>query len=173
MRDRSGRPASGTCALWRTGFHTLRWHRSGPRTRCSSPNRTTYSTASKTFSHEVRKASAVSFQESLRAQRDRNSIQAQVSVRLSLPHGTSSTTTASQWRQSTRRMVYRRKTSPPQGNELKAPFSELVVTGRRQMAARADCDRTLARSHGDFDALLAGAEMGVLVDKTPETVAAV
>ena len=41
----------------------------------------------------------------------------------------------------------------PQGNELKAPFGELVVTGRRQMAARADCGRTLSRSHGYFDAL--------------------
>jgi hypothetical protein len=62
---------------------------------------------------------------------------------------------------------------PPQGNELKAPFGELVVAGRRQMAARADCGRTLARSHGDFDALLVGTEVGVLVDKTPETMAAV
>ena len=34
---------------------------------------------------------------------------------------------------------------PPQGDELKAPLGELVVTGRRQMAARADCGRTLAR----------------------------
>jgi hypothetical protein len=32
-------------------------------------------------------------------------------------------------------------------------FVELVVTGRRQMATRADCGRTLERSHGDFDAL--------------------
>ena len=28
-----------------------------------------------------------------------------------------------------------------EGNELKAPFGELVVTRRRQMAARADCGR--------------------------------
>jgi len=42
-----------------------------------------------------------------------------------------------------------------------------------QMAARTDCGRTLARSHGDFDALLVGTEVGVLVDKTPETMAAV
>src|SRR6185436_6873317 len=61
----------------------------------------------------------------------------------------------------------------PQGNELKAPFGELVVTGRRQMAARADCGRTLARSHDDFDTLLVGTEVGVLVDKTSETMAAV
>ena len=72
-----------------------------------------------------------------------------------------------------RRMVYTRKTSPPQGNELKAPFGELVVTGCRQMAARADCSRTLAGSHGHFDTLLVGTEVGVLVDKTSETMAAV
>jgi len=54
-----------------------------------------------------------------------------------------------------------------------APFAELIVTGRRQMAARADCDRTLARSYGHFDALLVGTEVGLLVDKTPEAMAAV
>ena len=50
---------------------------------------------------------------------------------------------------------------PAQTNwpELKAPFGELVVTGRRQMAARADCGRTVARSHGHFDALLVGTEV--------------
>src|SRR5437899_706302 len=61
----------------------------------------------------------------------------------------------------------------PKGNELKAPFGEVVVTGRRQMAARADCGRTLARSHGHFDTLLVGTEVGVLVDKTSETMAPV
>src|SRR5438445_7439007 len=38
-----------------------------PRTRCSSPKATTCSTASKTFSHEVRNASAVSFHDRGRA----------------------------------------------------------------------------------------------------------
>ena len=69
--------------------------------------------------------------------------------------------------------VQKEDEKPPQGNELKAPFGELVVTGRRQMAARADCGRTLARSHGHFDTLLVGTEVGVLVDKTSETMAAV
>jgi hypothetical protein len=41
------------------------------------------------------------------------------------------------------------------------------------MAAQADCGRTLARSYGDFDALLVGTKVGILVDKTPETMAAV
>ena len=37
-----------------------------------------------------------------------------------------------------------------------------VVTERRQMAARADGGRTLARSYGYFDALLVGTEVGLL-----------
>jgi hypothetical protein len=61
---------------------------------------------------------------------------------------------------------------PPERNELEAAFGKLVIAGRRLMAARANRRRTLARSHGDFDALV-GTEMGVLIDKTPETVAAV
>ena len=69
--------------------------------------------------------------------------------------------------------VQKEDEKPPQGNELKAPFGELVVTGRRQMAARADCGRTLSRSHGYFDALFVRTEVGALVDKTPETMAAV
>jgi hypothetical protein len=62
---------------------------------------------------------------------------------------------------------------PPERNELRAPFGELVVTGRRQVASRADSGRTFARSYGHFDALPVGTEIGVLVDKAPETMAAV
>ena len=69
--------------------------------------------------------------------------------------------------------VQKEDEKPPEGNEFKAPFDELVVTGRRQMAAGADCGRTLARPHGHFDALLVGTEVGLLIDKTPETMAAV
>ena len=69
--------------------------------------------------------------------------------------------------------VQKEDEKPPQGNELKAPFDEVVVTGRGQMAARADSGGTLPRSHGHFDALLVGTEVGVLVDKTSETMAAV
>jgi hypothetical protein len=71
-------------------------------------------------------------------------------------------------------MVYKRKTrNPHRGSELKAPFGELVVTRCGQMAARADCGRTLARSHGHFDTLLVGTEVGMLVNKTSETMTAV
>ena len=50
---------------------------------------------------------------------------------------------------------------------------ELIISDGRLMAARADCGRTLARSHSHFDTLLVGAEVGVLVNKTSETMAAV
>ena len=56
----------------------------------------------------------------------------------------------------------------PQVDELKAPFRELVVTGRGQMAARAHCGRTLTQPYGHFDTLFVGAEFRVLVDKTRE-----
>jgi len=69
--------------------------------------------------------------------------------------------------------VQKEDEKPPQRNKLKATFAELVVTGRRQMASRANCGRPLARSHGHFDALLVGTEVGVLVDKTSDTMAAV
>src|SRR6516164_5680284 len=61
----------------------------------------------------------------------------------------------------------------PERNEFKPPFRELVVAGCRQMAARADCGRTFARSQDHFDALLVGTETGVLIDKTSEMMAAV
>src|SRR5215472_9645029 len=69
--------------------------------------------------------------------------------------------------------VQQKDEESPQRNELKTSFRELVVAGRRQMAARADCSRTFARSHDHFDALLIGAETGGLIDKTSETMAAV
>jgi hypothetical protein len=41
------------------------------------------------------------------------------------------------------------------------------------MAERTNRRRALSRAHGYFDTLLVGTEMGVLVDKTSETMAAV
>src|SRR5262244_233036 len=61
----------------------------------------------------------------------------------------------------------------PERNEFKTSFRELVVAGCRQMAARADCGRTFARSQDHFDALLVGTETGVLIDKTSKTMTAV
>ena len=61
----------------------------------------------------------------------------------------------------------------PQGDELKAAFGELIVAGSRLMAARADRGRTLARPHGDFDALVVRTECGAMIDKPPEAMTAV
>jgi len=58
-------------------------------------------------------------------------------------------------------MVYRRKTRNPHRG----------MNSKRR--SRAHCGRSLARSHGPFDALFVGTEMGVLVDKASETMAAV
>jgi hypothetical protein len=63
-------------------------------TRCSSPKAATFSTASKTFCHDVSKASAVSFHERRQAQRAKNNMYARVKVCLPSAHGTSSPTTA-------------------------------------------------------------------------------
>ena len=60
----------------------------------------------------------------------------------------------------------------PERNEFKSPFGELIISARRLMAARADGGRTLAWSHGYFYAFLVGTEVGVLVGKTSETMAA-
>jgi hypothetical protein len=61
----------------------------------------------------------------------------------------------------------------PQRDELEAPLGELVVSGRRQMAARTDGGGTLARSYTDLDAGVVGFEAGAVVNKSPEVVAAV
>jgi nucleoside-diphosphate-sugar epimerase len=59
---------------------------------------------------------------------------------------------------------------PGNGEEL---IQGSLVTGRRQMAARADCVRTLARSHGHFDTLLVGAKAGMVINKRTVVVAAI
>jgi len=55
----------------------------------------------------------------------------------------------------------------PQRNELEAALGKMIVTRCRLMALRADRRRALPRSHLHFDALLVGAEAGVLVDESP------
>src|ERR1051326_343797 len=123
--------------------------------RCSSPQVTTCSTASNTLSQEARKQSAVSFHERRRAQRARKRIYTLVKVRLPSPQGASSTghhATAAAADASHR--VQQEDEESPQRDELEAPLGELVVSGRRQMAPRADCGRTFPRSQDHFDAPL-------------------
>src|SRR5690349_1810743 len=62
---------------------------------------------------------------------------------------------------------------PPEGNELKALFPELVVTGRGPMAARTDGGGALAWPHCDLDALAVGTEASPMIDKSPEVMTAV
>jgi hypothetical protein len=62
---------------------------------------------------------------------------------------------------------------PPERDKHKAPFGELVVTGRRLLAARADRERTLARAYGNLDTLLVGTEAGTLVNESPKMMATV
>jgi hypothetical protein len=61
----------------------------------------------------------------------------------------------------------------PQGNELKAPFGELIVSGRQLVAAGTNCPRSSARTHVDFDALVIGTETGVLINESRKVVATV
>jgi hypothetical protein len=121
----------------------------------------------------VRKASAVSFHDSRRAQRARKSIGFGQCAFAVAPGNFFDSHNATAATVDAPHGVQKEDEKPPQGNELKAPFRELVVTGRWQMATRAHCGRTLARSYGHFDAILVGTEMGLLVDKTSETMAAV
>src|SRR6516164_6861010 len=122
------------------------------RVRCCRPQPTTYSTASHTLSQDVWNDSAVSFQESLRAQRARNSMWARVNWCLPSHQGTSSTTTP-QLRHSTRRMRYSQEhQKTPQRNELEASLGKMIVTRCRLVTPRTDCRRARPRPDVDFDA---------------------
>jgi len=123
----------------------------------------------------VRKATAVSFQESLRA---RPACQKQhvgfgqltlaiapgnflddngaAVVASDVPHG-----------------IQQEDEKPPKRDELETPLGELVVTGRRMMAARTDRGRTLARPHCDFDALFVRTKAGMPINEPPEMMAVV
>ena len=71
-------------------------------------------------------------------------------------------------------MVYRRKARNPQmGMNSKRRSASWSYPGAGKWQREQTAGRTLARSYGHFDALLVGTEVGVLVDKTPETMAAV
>ena len=63
--------------------------------------------------------------------------------------------------------VQKKNQKAPERNELEAPLGQMIVTRRRLVATRADRRRALARPHVDLDALLVGAEAGVLVNESP------
>lgn len=61
----------------------------------------------------------------------------------------------------------------PEGNELEAAFGELDVSRGRLLAAGTDGPGFFTRTHGDFDALVIGAEAGLLINKPLEVVTAI
>src|SRR5262249_11306785 len=61
----------------------------------------------------------------------------------------------------------------PEGNEFEAPLREMIVTGRRLVAARADGRRTLAWPNFDFDAFLVLTPARVLINESPVAIAVV
>ena len=61
----------------------------------------------------------------------------------------------------------------PEGNELEAAFGQLVVSRGRLMAAGTDGPGPFTRAHGDFDALVIGAEAGLLINKSVEVMTAI
>jgi hypothetical protein len=69
--------------------------------------------------------------------------------------------------------VEQKNQKAPEGDELKAPLGELIITGCWLVAAGTDGLRPLARAHGDLDALGIGAETGVLVNESRETMTAI
>ena len=91
-------------------------------------------------------------------------------MRLPSPQGTSSTTTAlAAAAIDAPHGVQQEDQKSPERNELETPLGELIVSGRGLMAARADGRRTLARPHGDLNALVVGTEAGLLVNESPES----
>ena len=58
-------------------------------------------------------------------------------------------------------------------DELEAPFGKMIVTRGRLVAPGADRHRSSSRPDVHFDALLVGAEAGLLVDESPMMLAEV
>jgi hypothetical protein len=61
----------------------------------------------------------------------------------------------------------------PEGNELEAPFGQVVVTGRRLVAARADGRRTITGPDFDLNARFVLGPSGWLIDESPVAIAVI
>jgi hypothetical protein len=61
----------------------------------------------------------------------------------------------------------------PEGNELEAAFGQLIVSRGRLMAAGTDGPGSFPCADGDFDALVIGAETGLLINESLEVVTAI
>jgi hypothetical protein len=132
---------------------------------------TTCSTASKTFSHEVRKASAVSFHESRRAQRARNNNVGSGQGALSIgPRNLLNDDRIATAAIDTPHRIEQKNQKSPERDELEAALAKLVVAGSRLMATRTHCLCALAGTHGDLNALVVGAETGLAINESRKTV---
>jgi hypothetical protein len=80
---------------------------------------------------------------------------------------------AQRWQSTPPHGVQQEDQESPQGDELKTPLGELVVTGRRVMATRADRGGALPWPHQHFDALVVGTEASPMVDESAKAVTAV
>jgi hypothetical protein len=65
--------------------------------------------------------------------------------------------------------VQQKNQEAPERNKLETPFGELIVSGRVLMAARTNRFGALARTHGDFNALVIGTEASLLVNESRKT----
>src|SRR3954454_18430603 len=66
--------------------------------------------------------------------------------------------------------VQQKDQKAPERNELEASFGQLIVSGGGLMAARTNRLGTLAWPHGDFNALVIGAEASLLINESPKAV---
>src|SRR5712691_9943321 len=67
--------------------------------------------------------------------------------------------------------VKQKNQKSPERNKLDTPLGELIVSGGGLMATRTDGLGALARTHGDFNALVIGTEAGLLVNESRKAVA--
>jgi hypothetical protein len=67
--------------------------------------------------------------------------------------------------------VKQKNQKSPERNKLETPLGELIVSGGGLMAARTDGLGAVARTHGDFNALVIGTEAGLLVNESRKAVA--
>lgn len=61
----------------------------------------------------------------------------------------------------------------PERNKLETPCGELIVPGRGLVAMRTNRFGALARAHSNLNALVIGAEAGILINEALEMMAAV
>jgi len=69
--------------------------------------------------------------------------------------------------------VQQKNQKAPERNKLEAPLGQLIIARGWLMAARTNRGRALARTHANFDALVIGAEGGIVVNEATEMMAAV